>query len=80
MWYGARSVGSPGERGARPITPEREECLRRAVRHVIQSSRSADPRADVDRVFDLITFLRPEAQAIVEDETACTLAELVGSI
>jgi len=62
------------------MTREHEECLRRAVRHVIQSSRSEDRRADVERVFDLIAFLRPDVQAIVEDETACTLAELIGSI
>ncbi|MGH2458199.1 MAG: hypothetical protein ACRDIY_04960 [Chloroflexota bacterium] len=62
------------------MTREREERLRRAVRHVIQSSRSEDPRADVERVFDLIAFLQPDAQAVVEDETAITLAELIGSI
>jgi len=62
------------------MTREREERLRRAIRHVIQSSRSEDRRADVECVFDLIAFLRPDVQAIVENETACTLAELVGSI
>ncbi|HEX5417481.1 MAG TPA: hypothetical protein VFZ25_17600 [Chloroflexota bacterium] len=62
------------------MTPQREESLRRAIRHVIQSSRSADPRADVECVFDLLVFLRPDAQAVVEDETACTLAELLGSV
>ena len=62
------------------MTREREERLRRAIRHLIQSSRSEDRRADVEHVFDLIAFLRPDAQAVVEDETACTLAELVGSI
>ena len=62
------------------MTREREECLRRAVRHVIQSSRSEDRRADVERVFDLIAFLRPDVQAVVEDETACALADLIGSI
>ena len=80
MWYGPRGVVFPREPGARPMTREHEECLRRAVRHVIQSSRSEDRRADVERVFDLIAFLRPDVQAIVEDETACTLAELIGSI
>ena len=80
MWYGPRDVGSPSRPGATAMTREREACLRRAVRHVIQSSRSEDRRADVERVFDLIAFLRPDAQAIFEDETACTLAELVGSI
>lgn len=80
MWYGPRDVGSPREPEASALTREREECLRRAVRHVIQSSRSEDRRADVERVFDLIAFLRPDVQAIVEDETAHALAELVGSI
>jgi hypothetical protein len=80
MWYGPTGVGFPREPRARPMTREREECLRRAVRHVIQSSRSEDRRADVERVFDLIAFLRPDVQAIVEDETASTLADLIGSI
>jgi len=80
MWYGPRWVSSPGEPGTRVLTREREQRLRRAVRHLIQSSRSEDRRADVEHVFDLIAFLRPDVLAIVEDETACTLAELVGSV
>ena len=80
MWYRPKGVGSPREPGARAMTREHEERLRRAVRHVIQSSRSEDRRADVERVFDLMAFLLPDALAIVENETACTLAELVGSI
>lgn len=77
-WYMPRDVGSPRE--PRAMAREHEERLRRAIRHVIQSSRSEDRRADVDRVFDLIAFLRPDVQAVVEHETACTLAELVGSL
>jgi len=65
MWYAPRDVGSPSRPGATAMTRGREACLR---------------RADVERVFDLIAFLRTDAQAIVEDETACTLADLVGSI
>jgi hypothetical protein len=80
MWYEPRAIGSAGERGTVALTREREERLRRAVRHVIQSAHSDDRRADVEHVFDLIAFLLPEARAVVEDETACTLSELMGSI
>ncbi len=80
MWYGPAVVGSPGSDGVRAMPREWEERLRRAIRHVIQSSRSEDRRADVEHVFDLIAFLRPDVRGIVEDETASTLAELVGSL
>jgi Holliday junction resolvase-like predicted endonuclease len=80
MWYGPTVVGASDLPGAKAITREHEERLRRAIRHVIRSSRSEDRRADVEHVFDLIAFLRPDVQAIVEHETACTLAELVGSL
>lgn len=80
MWYGPGRVGPPGEPGAKPMTREHEEHLRRAIRHVIQSARSEDRRADVEHVFNLIAFLRPDLQAIIEDETACTLAELIGTV
>lgn len=75
--WGMRYQGEPG---AGAMTREHEERLRRAVRHVVQSARSDDRRADVERVFDLISFLPPDARAVVEDETLCTLAELFGSI
>lgn len=65
---------------AEAMTQDHEERLRRAVRHLVQAARSDDRRADVERVFDLIAFLPPDAQAVVEDETACTLSELYGSI
>lgn len=70
----------PSELRNPAMTPEREDRLRRAVRHVIQSSRSEDQRADVERVFDLLAFLSPEVRVLVEDETAITLGELFGSI
>lgn len=59
--------------------PERdEERIRRAVRHVIQRAREEHGQADVQYVFDLLSFLRPDVHAVVEDETARTFAELVG--
>ena len=69
---------NPGRPGA-AIPLEHEERIRRAVRHVVRSARSADARADVQHVFDLLDFLRPEARAVVDDEAALTLAELLGS-
>lgn len=80
MMYYPRDSRDPSELRAVAMTPEREDRLRRAVRHVIQSSRSEDQRADVAHVFDLLAFLPPELQALVEEETAITLGELYGSI
>ena len=57
-----------------------EARIRRAIRQIINWSRSPDGHADVQYVFDLLGYLSPAAQAIVEDEVASVLAELVGSV
>lgn len=80
MRYGPGDIGPPSDPAARPITREHEERLRRAIRHLIQCARSEDGRADVEHVFTLLAYLRPDLQAIIEDETASTLAELIGTV
>lgn len=69
---------NPGKPGA-AISLECEERIRRAVRHVVRCARSEDGRADVQSVFDLLDFLVPEVRALVEDEAALTLSDLMGS-
>lgn len=60
------------------LTARDETCLRRAIRHVVVCSRAGGEVDDLQYVFDLLHFLRPDARAIVEDETARTLADVVG--
>lgn len=80
MRFDSTTDGFPTERREAVLTREHEERLRRAVRHLIQSARSDDQRADVGCVFDLIAYLRPEVRALVDDEAARTLSDLYGSI
>jgi hypothetical protein len=79
MQYVARVTANPIDPGA-PLITEHEERIRRAVRYAIQSSHTGDGRIDCQHVFDLLAYLRPEAQAIVEDEVGSALAELIASI
>jgi hypothetical protein len=63
----------------RPAITEADELrIRRAIRFVVEYSRQ-----DVDGlsqyVFDLVNFLPPHVQVIVEDEVACTFAHLIGT-
>jgi|GEM_PF-2948513 len=57
-----------------------EAKIRRAIRQIIHWSRAPGERAEVQYVFDLLGYLSPAAQVIVEDEVASVLAELVGSV
>jgi hypothetical protein len=60
------------------MTARDEARIRRAIRYVIQCSREHEGNDDLTGIFDLIPYLQPEAGMVVEDETAQTLAELVG--
>ena len=60
------------------MTGRHDARIRRAIRYVIQCSRDNEGNDDLAGIFDLIPYLKPEAEAVVEDETAQTLAELVG--
>jgi len=64
----------------RTLSAADETRIRRAIRHLIQCSRSQDERVDVQYAFDLLGYLPPTVRAILEDEAAHTLAELVGSV
>jgi hypothetical protein len=60
------------------MTARDEARIRRAIHYLVQSSRENDGLDDLIGIFSLIPYLMPEAEAIVEDETAQTLAELLG--
>ncbi len=60
------------------MTRKDEERIRRAIRYFVRCSRTQDGQPGFEYVFDLLPYLRPEAGAVVEDETARALAELVG--
>jgi len=55
-----------------------EARIRRAVHFAIQYSREDAGNDDLTGIFNLIPYLTAEAELIVEDETALTLAELLG--
>jgi hypothetical protein len=61
------------------MTVADEKRIRSATRLLIQRSRGPEAGVDVQYVFDLLSYLQPEARAIVDDEAARTLAELIGS-
>lgn len=63
-----------------PVRASDEARIRRAIRQIISSCRLNDGHAEMQYVFDLLGYLSPEAQVIVDDEVAHTFAELVGSI
>jgi hypothetical protein len=60
------------------ITEADELRIRRAIRVVVEHSR-ADGDGLSQYVFDLVNFLPPHVQVIVEDEVACTFAHLIGT-
>jgi hypothetical protein len=60
------------------MTARDEARIRRAIRYVIRRSRENEGDDDLIGIFDLIPYLKPEAEVVVEDEAARTLAELVG--
>jgi hypothetical protein len=60
------------------MTARDEARIRRAIRYVIQSSRENEGNDDLTGIFNLLPYLKPEAEAVVADETARTLAELFG--
>jgi hypothetical protein len=60
------------------MTAQDEARIRRAIRYLVQSSREHDGLDDLIGIFSLIPYLMPEAEAVVNDETAQTLAELLG--
>jgi len=60
------------------MTMADEKRIRSATRLLIQRSRSYDTGVDVQYVFDLLSYLQPEARAIVDDEATHTLADLIG--
>ncbi|HEX5417970.1 MAG TPA: hypothetical protein VFZ25_20115 [Chloroflexota bacterium] len=76
------NVSAPGDSGNwhPPVRAIDEARIRRAIRQLISSCRLDDGRAEMQYVFDLLGYLSPEAQVIVDDEVAHTFAELVGSI
>lgn len=54
-----------------------EQQIRRVIRHVITYARLGAEQCDVQYFFDLLPYLRDDAAAIIADEAARTLAEIV---
>jgi hypothetical protein len=75
-------ASTPGDFGGwtQPVRAIDEARIRRAIRQIISSCHLSDGHAEMQCVFDLLGYLSPEAQVIVDDEVAHTFAELVGSI